>query len=361
MVDVYRRTTHQSNTSNVLLSPMSITAAFVVLSLGAEADTSAQILRGININLSDAYMNVILTCYRELNLLSESENYQLPLVTGTSLFIDRSVKLRSGFATDIQNTYHTHILPITFRDSTRAKDQINKHVEKETQGLIQDSVDDLPEGTALVLVNYITFHGKWSGTLEGKRIVEEDFHVDKDTTVRVPMLNLLGIFDLHRDQNLSCWVVLEHMKGGATAFFFLPDPGKLQQLEETLTFQHVNDILKTSTVRSVNLQFPKLSISATYDLKEVLNDMNITKIFSNGAHLSGITKHAPLKLSKAVHRAVLTIDEKGTEAAGSPSLEDSHWATHHTIRFNRPFLIVIKEEFSDFILFIAKVLNPMLR
>ncbi|XP_006169997.3 putative alpha-1-antitrypsin-related protein, partial [Tupaia chinensis] len=259
----YRGATHQSHTSSALLSPMSITAALVMLSLGAKSDTHTEILTGLDIDPWEPYMYVIFSCYQDLNAVSASENYHLPLVIGTSLFIDENQKLWPEFRNRMKYTYHTQVLPIAFRDSTRAKDQINKHVEKETQGLIQDSVDDLPEGTALVLVNYITFHGKWSGTLEGKRIVEEDFHVDKDTTVRVPMLNLLGMLDLHREPKLSSWVVLQHLEGGATAFFFLPDPGKFQHLGDTLTYQHVNDILKFSTVRSVNLYFPKLSISAT--------------------------------------------------------------------------------------------------
>lgn len=52
---------------------------------------------------------------------------------------------------------------------------------------------------------------------------------------------------------------------------------------------------------------PKLSISGTYDLKAVLGEMGITKVFSNEAELSGISKETPLKLSKVscpgVHRA----------------------------------------------------------
>ena len=43
---------------------------------------------------------------------------------------------------------------------------------------------------------------------------------------------------------------------------------------------------------------PKLSISGTYDLKTLLGKLGITKVFSNGADLSGITEEVPLKLSK---------------------------------------------------------------
>lgn len=50
--------------------------------------------------------------------------------------------------------------------------------------------------------------------------------------------------------------------------------------------------------RSADLYLPKLSISGTYDLKTILGQMGITKVFSNGAELSGISEEVPLVLSK---------------------------------------------------------------
>lgn len=50
--------------------------------------------------------------------------------------------------------------------------------------------------------------------------------------------------------------------------------------------------------RSANLLLPKLSISGTYDLETVLGKLGITRVFSNGAELSGISEEVPLKLSK---------------------------------------------------------------
>lgn len=46
------------------------------------------------------------------------------------------------------------------------------------------------------------------------------------------------------------------------------------------------------------MYLPKLSISGTYDLKTILGQMGVTKVFSNGAELSGISEEVPLTLSK---------------------------------------------------------------
>ena len=49
---------------------------------------------------------------------------------------------------------------------------------------------------------------------------------------------------------------------------------------------------------SANLHLPKLTISGTYDLKSLLGNLGITKVFSDEADLSGVTEEQPLKLSK---------------------------------------------------------------
>lgn len=43
---------------------------------------------------------------------------------------------------------------------------------------------------------------------------------------------------------------------------------------------------------------PRFVISGTYDLKSLLGNLGITKVFSDEADLSGVTEEQPLKLSK---------------------------------------------------------------
>lgn len=49
--------------------------------------------------------------------------------------------------------------------------------------------------------------------------------------------------------------------------------------------------------RSARIHFPRLTISATYDLRSILSTLGITKIFSDEADLSGVTEVASIKLS----------------------------------------------------------------
>ncbi|XP_036171654.1 alpha-1-antitrypsin [Myotis myotis] len=355
---LYRQVAHQSNTTNIFFSPVSIATAFAMLSLGAKGDTHTQILEGLDFNLTErAEADIHRGFENLLHTLNQPDN-QLQLTTGNGLFIDNSVKLVDKFLEDVKKTYHSEAFSVNFKHSEEAKKQINDFVEKGTQGKIVDLVQELDKDTVLALVNYIFFKGKWVKPFDASDTTEEDFHVDEATTVKVPMMKRTGMYNLYKCHKLSSWVLLMDYVGNATAFFILPNEGKLRHMEDLLTKEDLSMALNNTEKSSASLSLPKLSISGTYDLKAILGKMGITKVFSNGAELSGISEEVPLKLSKAVHKAVLTLDEKGAEAAGATMMEMMPMSLPPSVEFNRPFVVVIYDTVTQAPLFVGKVVNP---
>lgn len=158
--DLYREVAHQSNTSNIFFSPVSIATAFAILSLGTKGDTRTQILEGLDFNLTErADTDIHKGFHHLLEALNRPDN-QLQLTTGNGLFIDEKVKLVSKYLEDIKELYHSEAFTVNFKDSEAAKKQINDYVEKGTQGKIVDLVKDLNEDTVFALVNFIFFKGK---------------------------------------------------------------------------------------------------------------------------------------------------------------------------------------------------------
>ncbi|MCP6508265.1 hypothetical protein NL478_26220, partial [Klebsiella pneumoniae] len=49
---LFREVAHQSNTTNIFFSPMSIAISFAMLSLGAKGNTHTQILEGLGFNIT---------------------------------------------------------------------------------------------------------------------------------------------------------------------------------------------------------------------------------------------------------------------------------------------------------------------
>ncbi|KFO21359.1 alpha-1-antitrypsin isoform X2 [Fukomys damarensis] len=354
----YRVLAQQSNTSNIFFSPVSIASALAMLSLGAKGDTHDQILQGLQFNLTKTAEDDIHNGFKDLLHILNTPNSKHQLTTGNGLFVDHNLKLTAKFSEETKNHYHAEAFPANFSNPEEAMKLINTYVQERTKGKIVDLVKGLDEDTVLALVNYIFFRGQWEKPFEAEYTSEENFHVNEETTVKVPMMKRLGIFRVFHCTTIQSWVLLMDYQGNVTALFLLPDKGKLQHLEETLTEELIDKFLSKTQKMSVTIHLPKLSISGNYDLKTVLGNLGITKVFSNAANLSGVTEDAPLKLSKAVHKAVLTIDEKGTEAAGATVLEAVPMSLPPDVHFNHPFIVIIIDHSTDSPLFVGRVMDP---
>ncbi|EHB04107.1 Alpha-1-antiproteinase S [Heterocephalus glaber] len=355
---IYQVLAQQSNTSNIFFSPVSIASALAMLSLGAQGDTHAQILQGLEFNLTEVAEADIHKGFKDLLHILNTPNSERELTTGNGLFVDQTLRFTAKFLEETRNHYHAEAFPVNFSNPEDAVKQLNIYVQRRTKGKIVDLVKVLDKDTVLALVNYIFFRGKWEKPFEAEHTSEEDFHVNEETTVKVPMMKRLGMFRVFHCSTIQSWVLLMDYQGNITALFLLPDEGKLQHLEKTLTKELISKFLSKTEKTSANLHFPKLSISGNYDLKIVLGNLGITNIFSNAADLSGVTKDAPLKLSKAVHKAVLTIDEKGTEAAGATVLEAIPMSMPPNVYFIRPFIFTIIDHSTYSPLFVGKVMDP---
>lgn len=65
-----------------------------------------------------------------------------------------------------------------------------------------------------------------------------------------------------------------------------------------------------------------------------------------------------LCLFQALHKAVLTTDESGTDHSGAMPSEERDRLKYLTIKFNRPFLVIIMDENANMPLFMGKMVNP---
>ena len=70
----------------------------------------------------------------------------------------------------------------------------------------------------------------------------------------------------------------------------------------------------------VELTLPKVDLSVTNELKDVLAQMGINAAFGDEADFTGISETVPLKISSVLQKARLTIDEEGTKAAAATAI-----------------------------------------
>uniref|UniRef100_A0A8C0WNX1 Corticosteroid-binding globulin n=1 Tax=Castor canadensis TaxID=51338 RepID=A0A8C0WNX1_CASCN len=329
---------------NIFISPVSISMALAMLSLGTSGHTKTQLLQGLGFNLTEMSENEIHQGFQYLHCLLEGSDTSLEMTMGSALFLDRSLELQELFSADVKRYYESEALAIDFQDWARASRQINEYIKNKTQGKIGDVFSDLDSPAILTMVDYIFFKGTWAHFFDPKRTREMNFYVNETMTVKVPMMFQSSSIQYLHDSVLPCQLVQLYYVGNGTVFFVLPDQGKMDTVINALSRDTIQRWSSSLTRRSqVELRIPKVSIA---------------NLFTEHADLSGITQGAPLEGPKVVHKAVLQLDEKGQKPAPPRKVAPKQDMEPPTIHFNRPFLIMIFDDYTWSSLVLGKVMNP---
>ncbi|NWX47840.1 A1AT antiproteinase, partial [Steatornis caripensis] len=358
----YQQIREEVGNKNIFFSPLSISTAFTMLSLGARSNTLNQLHKGLAFNLTEMEEQEIHEGFQRVLEMLNDPHREVQLNMGNALFVDDRLKLLQEFLDKVTNLYYSEAISSDFQNSPEAIKEINKYIETKTHGKIVDILKDLDPNTVMVLVNYIFFKGYWEKPFNNLATRDDDFLLDAKNSVKVKMMHQNKAFNIHRDEKLSCWVVEIPYKGNATSLFVLPDEGAMKQVEDALLKETVSNWMQSLGKRKIYLDLPKFSISGSYDVKSLFEKMGVTEVFSDQADLSGVAENTLLKVSKAIHKAMVDVSENGTEAAAVTIIEvvpmSAEFPPPPHIRFNRPFLIMIVDKTTHSILFMGKIVNP---
>ncbi|KAF5914267.1 alpha-1-antichymotrypsin [Diceros bicornis minor] len=361
---LYKQLASETPKKNVIFSPLSVSIALALLSLGARGTTLKEILEGLKFNLTETTEAEIHQGFQHLLRTLSHPSNQLQLSVGNAVFVEGQLKLLHKFRDNAKSLYASDAFPTDFQDSVAAEKLINDYVKSKTQGKIEDLVKDLDMHTAMVLVNYIFLKAKWKTPFDPEDTFQSRFYVRKKKSVKVPMMSLEDLTAPYlRDEVLSCTVLELQYASNDSALFILPDEGKMEAVEAMLfpeTLRRWRDSLQMRWIDELYL--PKFSISSKYNLEDVLPQLGIREVFTNQADLAGVTGARNLVVSQVVHSTVLDVAEEGTEAAAATGSKitflSGKMGPLTTVRFNRPFLLFIISKDTQSIIFGGKVANP---
>lgn len=361
---------------NFIASPASIAFAFGMVRAGARGETATQIddvlgfpTSGPHLALNAVTRQVVTTDHAPPRPSGDTkrepgEKPKPPVVAvANALFAQDGFAIREAFLQTLKEHYDTGVQALDLQ-SPAALETINAWVRQQTAERITKLFEELNPDTMLVLANAVYLKADWAVPFEKSDTHDETFTKADGGTVRAPMMTRMGSFrhasgadwqaaELpYAGGELAMWIVVPTSKPTAETPF---QPVTLLRPE---LLQDVASGLQTGRAR---VAMPRWDFATNLELASLLQGLGMTVPFSaRRADFTGIADD--LYIDQAVHRANITVDEFGTEAAAVTGLAmrvtSMPVEPKTVIRADRAFAFAVVHLPTQTPLFLGQVADP---
>jgi len=368
---------------NLFFSPLSIHSALSMTFAGSAGETAKQMgsvlsfdyspTEGIEHHAYSLMLQAINTVpvVRFESFESEKrrtvERPAFDLVLANRLWGQEGFPWNPGYLQTAKRQYMAGLEEVGFRsDPDSARKIINAWVEETTRDRIKDLIPSgaLNELTRLVLTNAIYFKANWNESFAENDTTNQPFFLSDGGQVDVPLMTQTDHLNYHESDDWQM-VELPYELKALSMLLVLPEDneGSMARVEAQLASGQLLEELKALERTRVELWMPKFSQTQELDLNSTLSAMGMPVAFTDRADFSGMSPDSNLYLSKALHKAFIEVDEKGTEAAAATAAIVSFTSapppeTPKVFRADRPFLYIIHHNATGAILFIGRVTVP---
>ncbi len=357
--DLYHKIKNSDN--NIVYSPYSISTAFSMVYEGARKATEKEIGRVFHFSPDKEGLH---KSFYQLQSRLKLFTANPTLTSANSFWYQNSNSFRNEYLNLINRYYDAEIYPVNFiKSSEDIRLQINRWVENKTDKKIKEILapKSMDSQTRAVLCNAILFKGYWKYPFS-ENTKTADFFISMEKKVDAMMMNKENAKLHYKEFGTFTAIDLPYTKNDLSMVIFLPSEldgmAKLERQLNADTFQKWTKSLDESEEVPVNVSLPKFKTEQKYDLKDVFKKMGITHAFGGTANFKGICDD-PIHISDVIHQCVVEVDEKGTEAAAATAvIFKKMYVKPKIFKVDRPFLFFIRDQNTNTILFIGKIIDP---
>ncbi len=353
---------------NFFYSPTSISVALAMTSAGARGQTAEEMASALHFSLPQDRLHPAMD---KLDLALASRGQDAKGKDGEPFRLDvaNAVWGQTGYAYQppfldtLAEYYGAGLRVVDFSGAPdEARGLINNWVSDQTAGKIPELLGQgtITPLTRLVLTNTVYFNASWREPFKPEKTADGDFHMADGATKSVPLMH--GWVEMPYAEGADYQAADIPYDGDEVAMLVIvPKAGQLASFESTLDAAKLGAIVAAEQGRGVTLTLPKFKIDSSFDLADVLGRLGMHRAFSAGdADFSGITTAEQLYISDVVHKATVSVDENGTEAAAATGVIAGTTSAPEPAELvvDRPFIFLIHDAATGAVIFTGRVVDP---
>lgn len=323
---------------NPLVSPLSIASALSMTANGAVGETKTQMEQTLGADTGN-----LNACFSVLQASLENDK-QLKAANSIWMKDTDTLHVEDAFLQQNADSYAAEIYSAPFDDST--KTAINDWVSKQTDKMIPEILDEIPDGAVMYLVSALAFDAKWERPFKSYEVWEGTFTARDGQEQTGDFLH--GTVGQYLSDEHAEGFLKPYADGKYAFAALLPDETtNIENYVNQLTGERLHAILASPIDESVEIALPKFKAEFSAELSENLKALGMTDAF-DGANADftalGTSDEGNIYISRVLHKTFIQVDEEGTKAGAATAVEAAAEGAAlypHSVLLNRPFVYMI--------------------
>jgi len=346
----------EKNGKSTLVSPFSVLCALAMTANGADGETLSQMEQTLGMPVSE--LNEYIHTY--VNSLAQGEKRKLSVANSIWFRDKNSFTPNSDFLQTNADYYGADIYKSAFDNATL--NDINAWVKDNTDGMIDEIIDEISPNSIMYLINALAFDAEWQEVYEKDQVRDGTFtKADKTEQTVKMMYGTEGVY--LQDENAKGFI--KNYYGGEYAFAaLLPDEDiSVSDYVKSLSGEKLSEIFENKQSTEVLTSIPAFKGEYSYEMSDILQTMGMTDAFSDGnADFTKLGKSGDgnIFINHVLHKTYIEVDPKGTKAAAVTAvvMNDTAAAIMPELKevyLDRPFVYMIIDTNTNFPIFMGTV------
>ena len=331
---------------NIIYSPLSFNIAMGMLANGVSEDLQKPFEEYYGFTAEE--YNKFAQYYLSLNDdVTEHAN---------SIWVKKDFVLNEKFQKTVKEYFDAECENVEFNQEFIEK--LNNWCKEKTHDLIPKILDNPPdENHKCFLVNALYFNGQWTKEYSENSVRDTEF-TTKDNQ-KVTVTGMFGEENIYFE-NENAKAFAKPYKGNKYIFV-----GILPKEEGDFTFADldIESLLASKSYEEVQTMLPKFKFDNSNTMTDILDEIGLGGLKVEGSLSNIIENEDDLFVSMILQKAIIDVNEKGTEAAAVTiiGVTDSCAPIQKepkTVYLDRPFAFLMYDVENDVVLFAGKVVQP---
>ena len=329
---------------NTLVSPLSVLCALAMTANGAKGETLTQMEEAFGLSVQE--LNDYLHAY--LERLPSEDKYKLSVADSIWFRDDDKLTVKQSFLQTNADYYGASIYKVS----------------DNTDGMIQNILDKIPDGAVMYLINALAFDAEWDNIYKESQVHDGAFTTESGEKRDVEMM--YGSENRYLDDGNATGFLKYYADRKYAFAALLPNEGvSIEDYAASLTGEGLMNTLDNAQNAEVETAVPKFESEYSVEMSDILKSMGMANAFNvNMADFTGLGKSEAgnIFISRVIHKTYIAVDEKGTRAGAATVVENSAGSAAPAeepkiVYLDRPFVYMLIDCETNLPIFIGTTMD----